>query len=365
MLTSSANKISEPESGCPSHRRLLWLPIGQYDQMRLASTAHEPSLTGRILTGIGWLVVGALALVVGARIVAWDRWRWFADLDAAIEVLFLPAWLVLMGALFAKRWGLAVAALAICVAQVIYVAPEVLASTPLPAGLRMLPTLRLFDANVYQRNYSMAGYVRQMNSDQPDLVTLEETETWDQQQFDVSPTFKRLRYHYSEQCCGSRGFIVASRFPLGHGTISKVDGLPYMVRFKLSISGRPINLWVVHTTAPVNPNWNMWNQELDGVSRQLMADHPRPLLMVGDFNASWGNRGFRAILSTGLTDAAAARGEPFDFTWSQLLPLLPPLIRIDHVLTGGDLTVTSMSTHPGPGSEHRDITAIVAIGAHT
>jgi endonuclease/exonuclease/phosphatase (EEP) superfamily protein YafD len=113
----------------------------------------------------------------------------------------------------------------------------------------------------------------------------------------------------------------------------------------------------------VNPDWNDWNVELNGIHHELEQLHPRPLLMVGDFNATWGNRGFRAILSTGLTDAAAARGEPFDFTWPQLLPLLPPLIRIDHVLTGGDLTVTSILTHDGPGSEHRDITAIVAIGS--
>jgi endonuclease/exonuclease/phosphatase (EEP) superfamily protein YafD len=85
---------------------------------------------------------------------------------------------------------------------------------------------------------------------------------------------------------------------------------------------------------------------------------------VGDFNATWGNRGFRAILSTGLTDAAAARGDPFDFTWSQTLPILPPIIRIDHVLTGGDaVTVTAIETHPGPGSDHRDLTATVAVAS--
>ena len=32
------------------------------------------------------------------------------------------------------------------------------------------------------------------------------------------------------------------------------------------------------------------------------------MLMVGDFNASWGNKGFVALLHDGLTDGAAARG---------------------------------------------------------
>jgi len=53
------------------------------------------------------LIVAALALVVLVRAVAWDEWRWFADLDAAMEVLFLPAWLVLFSAILKKRWWMA------------------------------------------------------------------------------------------------------------------------------------------------------------------------------------------------------------------------------------------------------------------
>jgi endonuclease/exonuclease/phosphatase (EEP) superfamily protein YafD len=320
-------------------------------------------VVGVVLAAVGWLIVAALASVVVARAVAWDRWHIFAQLDAAIEVLFLPAWLVLIGALFKKRWFLAGAGALICVAQVVYVAPEVLASHPLPAAVRSEPTYRLFDANVYNRNHSMVGYIRQLRSYRPDIVTLEETYPGDWGQLHAAGVLNRLPYQFTLQCCGSRGFLLASRYPLRHVRVSSVNGLAYLIRTTLVLPRRPIDLWVVHTTAPVNPDWNDWNLELDGVYAQLEKDRPRPLLMDGDFNATWGNRGFRAILSTGLTDAAAARGQPFAFTWSQLLDHLPPLIRIDHVLTGGnDVTVTSIATHDGPGSEHRDITATVAIG---
>jgi len=104
-----------------------------------------------------------------------------------------------------------------------------------------------------------------------------------------------------------------------------------------------------------------WNDELDGVERMLRTDHPRPLLVAGDFNATWGNRGFRAILSTGLTDGAAARGQDFDMTWSQSMTPLPPLVRIDHVLTGPGVVVTAIHTEPGPGSDHRALAATVAV----
>jgi endonuclease/exonuclease/phosphatase (EEP) superfamily protein YafD len=321
------------------------------------------SLARATLRVLGWGIVALLGLVVLARMVAWDRWRLFADVDAAVEVLFLPAWLILIGALIAKKWWMAGAAALLCAAQVIYVAPEVLASSPVPTAAYSEPTIHLFDANVQLDNYNMSGYIQQIRADKPDLVTLEEIHGPDYQQFLDSGVFKNLPYRFFIDDGGSRGFIVASRYPLGRKAVSYVNGLAYMIRLNLSFHGRTLPFWVVHTTAPVNPDWNNWNLELNGVEVALKKAHPRPLLIVGDFNASWGNRGFRAILSTGLTDAAAARGQPFDFTWTQRLHVLPPFLRIDHVLTAGNVTVTTIASHEGPGSGHRDLTATVAVGS--
>ena len=315
---------------------------------------------GQVATTLGWLIVAFLGLIVFVRIIAWDKWPFFAELDAAIEVLFLPAWLVLLGGLLGKRWWLAGAAALICAAQVVYVAPEVLASSAIPASVRSEPTIRLFDANVAQFNSSMSGYISQLKSYRPEVLTMEETVPDDYTQLKAAGVLATLPYQYQIPCCGSRGFIVASHYPLRHIEVSSYEGLAYLIRTSLVLPNRTINFWVVHTTAPTNPSVGDWNQELDGINRELVKVHPRPLLMVGDFNATWGNRGFRAILSTGLTDAAAARGDPFAFTWSQDLPILPPIIRIDHVLTAGPVTVTEIQTHFGPGSDHRDITATVA-----
>jgi endonuclease/exonuclease/phosphatase (EEP) superfamily protein YafD len=320
---------------------------------------------GGLATTLGWLIVAGLGLVVFVRIVAWDRWPFFAEIDAAVEVLFLPAWLVLLASLLGKRWWLAGAAVLICAAQVVYVAPELLASSAVPASVRSEPTIRLFDANVAQWNSSMAGYITQLRSYHPDVLAMEETVPHDDVQLKASGVLATLPYRYQISCCGSRGFIIASHYPLRDIKVSSYQGLQYLIRSSLVLPNRTINFWVVHTTAPTDPSVSAWNQELDGIYTQLESVHPRPLLMVGDFNASWGSRGFHAILSTGLTDAAAARGDPFGFTWSQDLPILPPIIRIDHVLTGGPVTVTQIATHAGPGSDHRDITATVATaGAH-
>src|SRR5208283_1178793 len=100
-----------------------------------------------LLQSVGWLIIAVLGLVVVARIVAWDEWRWFADVDAATEVLFLPAWMVLVGALIGKKWWMAGAAALLCCAQGIYVAPEILAYSSIPAAVRTEPAIHLFDAN--------------------------------------------------------------------------------------------------------------------------------------------------------------------------------------------------------------------------
>jgi endonuclease/exonuclease/phosphatase family metal-dependent hydrolase len=40
---------------------------------------------------------------------------------------------------------------------------------------------------------------------------------------------------------------------------------------------------------------------------------------------------------------------------------VPPLARVDHVLTGAGVAVTSIATEDGPGSDHRAVLATVAL----
>jgi endonuclease/exonuclease/phosphatase (EEP) superfamily protein YafD len=82
--------------------------------------------------------------------------------------------------------------------------------------------------------------------------------------------------------------------------------------------------------------------------------------MIGDFNATWGNAGFAALVDRGLTDAAAARGDAVDMTWPNGA-VVPTFVRIDHILTGSQLAVTEIASGPGFGSDHRYLTATVAI----
>jgi endonuclease/exonuclease/phosphatase (EEP) superfamily protein YafD len=325
-----------------------------------------PDLVRRFLFWLCWAIVSVLMLVALLRLVAWDDIQVFAWADALGLVLYLPAWVIGIAAAVKRKWLLLGASLLVVAAQLVFGLPELTAAESVPATAAHAFKIRVFDANVTYTNPSVAGYVPQVRAYRPDLLTMEEITPSDTAQLQAAGVFHSLPHTYQMPDTGSRGFVIASRYPLGPMSVSSTYSpeygqLPFLVRTSIRLPGLTLPLWVVHTTAPVNPGWNLWNVELQRVDQLLEARHPGPLLVVGDFNATWGNRWFRAILGTGLTDGAAARGDPFDMTWSQDFFVLPPVIRIDHVLTNSSLAVTTISTATGPGSQHRELRATVAV----
>jgi endonuclease/exonuclease/phosphatase (EEP) superfamily protein YafD len=308
-----------------------------------------------------WVVVAVLAVVAFMRLVAWDDFGPFALANALNGVAYLPVWLVLVTAVIGRRFLLASAAFLVVVAQIAFVLPELTASEPIPTWADHAPTIRLFDANVYNVNPSMAGYASQIKAAQPQLVTMEEATPTDVGQLVASGALADLPYRFEVRRYDPTAFFVASKYPLGHTDVVSFSGRPLLVRTTLELPSGPQSLWVVHTTAPLGPAFSAWKGMLATVAHLTRARGAAGLLVVGDFNATWGNRSFRSILDVGLTDGAAARGNALDMTWSQTKPLLPPLVRIDHLLTGTGVAVTQIRTQDGPGSDHRDLVATVAV----
>lgn len=313
----------------------------------------------RLRNGIAialWVVVAALAVVVVMRLVAWDDLEVFAILNCLTAFVYLPAWIVVVVAGLSHRLFLAGAALLIVAAQLAFLLPELSAAQPVPAWAAQTPTLRILDANVYNENRSMAGYASQISTVRPQLVTMEEANPIDVAQLKLAGAFADLPYQFEVKFA----FFVASRYPLSGTRVVYLYGRPLIVQTTLELPWGQQSLWVVHTIAPLPASFSRWQGQLALIGRLLRARGPKGLLIVGDFNATWGSRGFRGILDAGVTDAAAARGRALDMTWSQIMSFLPPLVRIDHVLTGPSLAVTQIRTGDGPGSDHRDLIATVA-----
>lgn len=314
---------------------------------------------------VGWLLVAVLGVVALLRVVAWDSAEPLIVLDDLTLVSYLPAWVAAAGALIARRWWLAGAAGVMVVAQVAFAAPELLASAPVPAWAAAdAPVVRVFDANIDKSFHFQPGYVRAIEQDHPDVVTLEEFTPPALTAMKASGVLTRFPYRCTAPAFGATGFLVASRLPMTGCQVKTVLGngwqVPYMVEATVSTSGGPVALRVVHTLAPFPAYWREWSAALAAVGKSVRASGDSRMLMVGDFNATWGNSGFVALLHDGLTDGAAARGQAVDMTWPNG-GVVPPFVRIDHVLTGPQLAVTGILARAGFGSDHRYLVATVAI----
>lgn len=307
-----------------------------------------------------WVVIAVLAIVVLMRLVAWDNFELFAILNSVTAFVYLPAWVVVVVAGLCRRPFLLGAALVIVAAQVLFLLPELSAAQPVPAWAAQAPSLRLLDANVYNENPSMAGYANEISAVRPQLVTMEEATPIDVAQLSRAGVLANLPYRFEVKRYDPFAFFVASRYLLSDTRVVYLYGRPLIVQTTLELPWGPQLLWVIHTIAPLPASFSQWKGQLALIGRLLRARGPKGLLIVGDFNATWGNRGFRGILDAGVADGAAARGRAFDMTWSQIMPILPPLVRIDHVLTGPGLAVVQIRTGDGPGSDHRDLIATVA-----
>ncbi len=159
----------------------------------------------------------------------------------------------------------------------------------------------------------------------------------------------------------SFNFVVASSYPLSPlRPVLDAEHAPFAVVSTMTLPGRTVTLVVVHLRSPRPGAEAIWKQQLHDL-RELLLHTTSATLVVGDFNATWGNAGFRALLHGGWVDAAAAEGRPWLMTWSQLTFPLPPLVRLDHVLTNHLLRVTDLSTADGPGSDHRALVATVDV----
>jgi endonuclease/exonuclease/phosphatase (EEP) superfamily protein YafD len=296
--------------------------------------------------------------------VAWDSLEPLIVLNALSQIVYLPAWVVAAGALIMRRWWLAAAAVVIVVAQLAFVAPELLAAAPVPAWARHAPVVRVFDANIDKSLRFGAGYARAIEQDRPDLITLEELTPSAQHSMVASGVLGSFPYQCVAPTSGGTGFLIASKLRMTACRVRTVfwEGhrMQYMVEATLWSPGGPVAVRVVHTLAPFPRYWREWSAALAAVGRSVRASGESRMLMVGDFNATWGNRGFAALLHDGLADGATARGAAADMTWPNGA-IVPPFVRIDHVLTGARLTVTQIAARPGFGSDHRYLVAVIAI----
>ncbi|MFK7917153.1 MAG: endonuclease/exonuclease/phosphatase family protein [Ilumatobacter sp.] len=120
----------------------------------------------------------------------------------------------------------------------------------------------------------------------------------------------------------------------------------------------PIRVLAVHPPTPIF-DFGEWKADLKRIG-QAAESATEPIVVIGDFNASYWNPALRRLLRNGLTDAHMANGAGWSVSWPTD-KIVPPFVRLDHALTGNGLVSTSVEDYRVPGSDHAGLTVTVAL----
>ena len=309
----------------------------------------------------GWLCLMPLVVIAGARVVAWDSRSILVGLNALTPLLFLTTALAIgVIATACRRWVLASAATLLMAANLSFALPEVLAAEGVPTAASSAPSFRIFNANVFAANDRTADFAEEIRRARPDVVVLQESTPRFLAALDATGVLADLPHRLTVSRSDPFAAAVMSRWPLRDDDVLSVRGRPILIRATLEFSPAPLRLFAFHAVSPVAGFRQEWVEDLDALAAAVGQEN-QPVIVAGDFNATWGHRGFRRVLDAGLTDAAADRGKAFKMTWPRNRRLVPPMLRIDHVMTTERLVVTWIGTGNGSGSDHRPLVADVAV----
>ena len=159
----------------------------------------------------------------------------------------------------------------------------------------------------------------------------------------------------------TQGVAVWSRFPLSPP--ERVPGFSLgLVRTEMAGPGGPVTVVAAHPVAPVF-DAALAVEEADRLRWYLGSlPGPAPVIVGGDFNATWDHVRFRDLRDLGYTDSVSGGRDGWVPTWPADR-WYPPLIGIDHVLARGALAVGRTSTVEVNRTDHRGVLATVRLPA--
>lgn len=301
----------------------------------------------------GWGVLAVLVVFTIVRLVQPAGSRAVVYAVALTPLCYTAAWPVAVAATWRRQRAMALVAGALIVIQILLVIP---ARHPWETAAAATGAWRLslLDANVRYTNDDLGDIGRQVAADRPDVVALEEVSTRNVGSF--AHYVAGYPWRFVHPTGSSTGFGIWSVVPLRDAHIVTGPGAAVVAATLLPPGKPPIHMFVVHTVAPVGRGqYAVWSAQLRALGSDIRRT-ARPLIVVGDLNATSDMRQFQQATDH-LEDAAVQQGEGWRPTWPRDWSLVPAFLRIDHVLYSSQLTVTSYRLGSDAGSDHRPILA--------
>jgi endonuclease/exonuclease/phosphatase (EEP) superfamily protein YafD len=313
-----------------------------------------------------WLFV---ALLAGIAISVWGGFTKFAIVTALLQslvpIIFVPVWILGVGALLTGHRSLAAACAVLAVVHVLLVVPA-LGTKPVPAWAATAPKIKILSANVFDRNATPEEAAARLLQSDADVLALVEVSVPMHTALVQAGLDRLYPFHFRDRASPT-GLTdgIYSRIPLTdkHNVQLLENNGPAAT---ITIDGRPIEVVAVHIDGAQHQAWK-WRGELAAI-KSIARSATGPIVITGDYNATRWNPPFAALLHSHLTDAHEDRGRGLTRSWPMLgtkLATFGPLMRLDHALVNRTAAVESVKDIRIPGSDHLAFEVQIAIGTGT
>jgi endonuclease/exonuclease/phosphatase (EEP) superfamily protein YafD len=311
---------------------------------------------GKLLTVLLWAGVLVAAVLIGLRWVD-SSIGVVAVLQSLVPVVALGVAVLLVIAVVARRWRVAVVAGALFSVCAVLAVPSVI-------GHRVPPgrgDLVVMSANLDFGGADAPSVVTAVREHRVDVLVLLEITPDAVERLTVAGLDSLLPESVGLSRQDAGGTIIRSRVPLKL-LDSGLGGSPLAFNEPVVSIHRPdgdVVLRAIHSPPPTPSGAADWRSGL----AHLQAWRERqpagqPLVMAGDFNSSQTHPGFRKVADR-MTDAHRAAGQGWVRTWP-IGSRVPPFIQLDHVLMRG-LEVVDAGTVTIADTDHRAIWARLSL----
>ncbi len=301
------------------------------------------------------LFTTTLAFLLLSTLAFWGEQAWVLDLLAVFRVYYLGVFLLLaLGALCCQYKGIFTMALLGILLNAASVLPVYFPPPQQPVlNAKNTMNLTVLQCNLLYVNPHSAPFIHYVHQVQPDIITLEEMNyRW--RKALLKDAFFRKQYPfyvYSVQ----KQLALFSRFPLKQPPLSETNLKHPMAHevllSQIRLASRDLTVVVVHLKHPTNGFLASTQREVVSYLVAHQQDYPRPLIVIGDFNATPWSAQFRH-LKHALSLADSRQGFGIQPTWG---PFGVPLFPIDHALISQAIRVQNRLVGPDIGSDHRPV----------
>jgi endonuclease/exonuclease/phosphatase (EEP) superfamily protein YafD len=329
-------------------------------------TAPVHGWVWRMVYALAWLATLTLATVAALRVFYHDGTYFLTWLNAFTRYLYLPAYACLVWAAWQRRWTLAFLASAVVLCHLVWMAPNFIrdrrfdppAAAAEKTAAAASPALRIFFANVLQKNKRHDAMFREIAAADPDVLIVAEWGWAWNQAFRKSSLADTYAYGASLRQPRFGMVNIFSKRPLNTDIENVIAGR--LVRTAdIQLGAQTLRIVGVHAPRPLYATGydyaGYWGQMVP-----LLATEPRPLLVIGDFNATEHSRVYQQLRALGLRSAHDDRGRGYATTWPNGVTWLPP-IRIDQAFVSPDVECLDIAESRGEGSDHKPLIVDVRI----